>query len=141
MVGHTTGISLLIALVTLIGSVTAFYLPGVAPADYPEHQAIDVKVLTYALHHYHYYYTLRRNQPLSSCMDGWLPSSVHMLCCFGGQVNKLDSVKTQLPYDYYSLPFCQPNEIVEVGENLGEILAGDMIETSPYQAAMKDVCS
>jgi transmembrane 9 superfamily protein 2/4 len=27
---------------------------------------------------------------------------------------------------------------VEVGENLGEILSGDMIETSPYEAAMKD---
>ncbi len=24
------------------------------------------------------------------------------------KVNKLDSVLTQLPYDYYQLPFCQP---------------------------------
>ncbi len=27
------------------------------------------------------------------------------------KVNKLDSVITQLPYDYYSLPFCQPAKI------------------------------
>ena len=30
------------------------------------------------------------------------------------KVNKLDSIKTQLPYDYYSLPFCQPDAIEEV---------------------------
>ncbi len=35
---------------------------------------------------------------------------------------KLDSVKTQLPYDYYSLPFCTPPgfESVEFAENLGK---------------------
>lgn len=49
------------------------------------------------------------------------------------KVNKLDSVKTQLPYDYYSLPFCRPPVIQEENENLGEILAGDRIETSLYK--------
>lgn len=49
------------------------------------------------------------------------------------KVNKLDSVKTQLPYDYYSLPFCQPLEIEEASENLGEVLSGDRIETSKYE--------
>ena len=53
------------------------------------------------------------------------------------KVNKLDSVQTQLPYAYYSLPFCQPNVIEEAAENLGEVLSGDMIETSPYEASMK----
>lgn len=52
-------------------------------------------------------------------------------------VNKLDSVKTQLPYDYYSLPFCQPSEIVEKAENLGEVLSGDLIETAPFKVMMK----
>lgn len=53
------------------------------------------------------------------------------------KVNKLDSVQTQLPYDYYSLPFCKPKEVVEAAENLGEIMAGDIIENSAYELQMK----
>lgn len=53
------------------------------------------------------------------------------------KVNKLDSVQTQLPYAYYSLPFCQPAVIEEAAENLGEVLSGDMIETSPYEVLMR----
>jgi transmembrane 9 superfamily protein 2/4 len=49
------------------------------------------------------------------------------------KVNKLDSVKTQMPYDYYSLPFCAPEEIEELAENLGEVLSGDRMETSLYE--------
>lgn len=48
------------------------------------------------------------------------------------KVNKLTSVKTQVPYDYYSLPWCKPEKIVESAENLGEILRGDRIENSCY---------
>ena len=44
----------------------AFYLPGVAPQQYENFEAVDMKV------------------------------------------NKLTSIKTQLPYEYYALPFCQP---------------------------------
>jgi len=53
------------------------------------------------------------------------------------KVNKLDSIKTQLPYDYYSLPFCRPAVIEEAVENLGEVLSGDLIETSLYHIQMK----
>ncbi|GAB5353843.1 hypothetical protein AAMO2058_000068800 [Amorphochlora amoebiformis] len=53
------------------------------------------------------------------------------------KVNKLDSVRTQLPYEYYSLPFCRPEKIVESAENLGEVLSGDMIENSMYKISMK----
>ncbi len=51
------------------------------------------------------------------------------------QVNKLDSVKTQLPYRYYDLPFCAPAKeaLIEDTENLGEILSGDVIETSKFE--------
>eukprot|EP00403_Amphidinium_massartii_P020157 CAMPEP_0178417190 /NCGR_PEP_ID=MMETSP0689_2-20121128/24447_1 /TAXON_ID=160604 /ORGANISM="Amphidinium massartii, Strain CS-259" /LENGTH=496 /DNA_ID=CAMNT_0020038549 /DNA_START=3 /DNA_END=1490 /DNA_ORIENTATION=+ len=52
------------------------------------------------------------------------------------KVNKLTSVKTQLPFDYYALPYCKPNKIQPVGENLGEILAGDLIENSRYEIRM-----
>ncbi len=49
------------------------------------------------------------------------------------KVNKLDSVKTQLPYDYYSLAFCHPEKIEWAAENLGEVLSGDDIENSAYE--------
>mmetsp|Transcript_11630 Transcript_11630/g.19074 ORF Transcript_11630/g.19074 Transcript_11630/m.19074 type:complete len:621 (-) Transcript_11630:107-1969(-) len=52
------------------------------------------------------------------------------------KVNKLTSVKTQLPYDYYGLKYCQPSTITESVENLGEILMGDRIENSPYELKM-----
>merc|ERR1712216_70624 len=52
------------------------------------------------------------------------------------KVNKIDSVRTQLPYGYYSLPFCAPEEIRDAAENLGEVLRGDRIENSLYELKM-----
>ncbi|TYJ32834.1 hypothetical protein E1A91_A05G063100v1 [Gossypium mustelinum] len=59
------------------------------------------------------------------------------------KVNKLTSIKTQLPYSYYSLPFCPPKKIVDSAENLGEVLRGDRIENSPYVFKMREpqMCS
>lgn len=53
------------------------------------------------------------------------------------KVEKLSSIKTQLPYNYYSLPFCEPAEIENFAENLGEILRGDRIESSAFKINMK----
>jgi len=52
------------------------------------------------------------------------------------KVNKLTSVKTQLPYRYYVLPYCQPEAIHVAAENLGEILLGDSIENTMYDIRM-----
>uniref|UniRef100_A0A8L2QWA3 Transmembrane 9 superfamily member n=1 Tax=Rattus norvegicus TaxID=10116 RepID=A0A8L2QWA3_RAT len=49
---------------------------------------------------------------------------------------KLTSSRTQLPYEYYSLPFCQPNKITYKAENLGEVLRGDRIVNTPFQVLM-----
>ncbi|XP_057969807.1 transmembrane 9 superfamily member 8-like [Malania oleifera] len=54
------------------------------------------------------------------------------------KVNKLTSTKTQLPYSYYSLPYCHPQSIVDSAENLGEVLRGDRIENSPYEFKMRE---
>jgi len=54
------------------------------------------------------------------------------------KVNKLSSIKTQLPYDYYSLNYCKPKTIVNSAENLGEVLRGDRIENSPYVFHMRE---
>lgn len=53
-------------------------------------------------------------------------------------MNKVTSTQTQIPYDYYSFPFCHPpNGVHHYGENLGEFLTGDRIENSPYEIQMK----
>ena len=74
--------------------VSAFYLPGIAPAEFKGGEAVPVAV------------------------------------------NKLNSVKTQLPFDYYRFNFCAPNEVENKRENLGEVLAGEKIENSPYEFFM-----
>jgi hypothetical protein len=53
------------------------------------------------------------------------------------KMNKLSSSKTQLPYEYYSLPYCRPDNIVSSAENLGEVLRGDRIVNSRYQVRVK----
>ncbi len=55
----------------------------------------------------------------------------------GLKVNKLSSVKNQLPYEYYSLPYCRPEKIEQSAENLGEVLRGDRIENSLYLILMR----
>ncbi|XP_061364060.1 transmembrane 9 superfamily member 8 isoform X1 [Gastrolobium bilobum] len=54
------------------------------------------------------------------------------------KVNKLTSTKTQLPYSFYSLPYCPPKKIVDSAENLGEVLRGDRIENSRYVFKMRE---
>ena len=41
------------------------------------------------------------------------------------KVNKLSSAVTQMPYDYYSLPYCKPERVKHAAENLGDVLRGD----------------
>lgn len=54
------------------------------------------------------------------------------------KVNKMTTTQTLMPVDYYRLPFCKPKEGVKRDhENLGEFLAGDKIENSPYLLKMK----
>ncbi|TRY63474.1 hypothetical protein TCAL_02093 [Tigriopus californicus] len=51
---------------------------------------------------------------------------------------KMTSTHTQLPYEYYSLPFCPPpsGQIQYKSENLGEILRGDRIVNTAYSVQM-----
>ena len=42
----------------------------------------------------------------------------------------------RLPYEYYGLPFCQPETMETVAENLGEVLRGDKIMNSNYELKM-----
>jgi len=65
-------------------------------------------------------------------LPGFLPKQYEANASVELKVNKLTSVKTQLPYRYYTLPYCLPDVIRESRENLGETLMGDVIENSPY---------
>ena len=50
----------------------------------------------------------------------------------------MTSTKTLLPIEYYRLPYCTPPDGVKKdNENLGEFLAGDRIESSPYLLKMR----
>jgi len=60
-------------------------------------------------------------------------------------VNKLTSIQTQLPLDYYRLPFCRPgprssgdddDDARELDQNFGQYLSGDRIRESPYEIRM-----
>lgn len=53
------------------------------------------------------------------------------------KVNSLTSTHTQIPRDYYRLPFCVPTDGVQMAsENLGEFLTGNKIQNSPYVIKM-----
>ncbi|KAL3498271.1 hypothetical protein ACH5RR_041003 [Cinchona calisaya] len=71
-------------------------------------------------------------------LPGVAPEDFHSGDHLNVKVNKLTSIKTQLPYSYYSLPFCHPESIVDSRENLGEVLRGDRIENSRYLFKMRE---
>ena len=55
------------------------------------------------------------------------------------KVNALTSIHTQIPKDYYRLPFCKPQNGPEMAsENLGEFLTGNKIQNSPYVLKMRE---
>lgn len=61
-------------------------------------------------------------------------SATHAPAALRPQVNSLSSAKSALPLEYYALPYCQPETIIPSAENLGEVLRGDRIYNSLYQA-------
>mmetsp|Transcript_29623 Transcript_29623/g.87605 ORF Transcript_29623/g.87605 Transcript_29623/m.87605 type:complete len:232 (-) Transcript_29623:112-807(-) len=55
-------------------------------------------------------------------------------------VNSLKSFETEMPFEYYTMPFCKPPEGVQRSKattNPGTILEGLRIENSPYNFTMK----
>ncbi|CAN6479584.1 unnamed protein product [Victoria cruziana] len=75
------------------------------------------------------------------CNGFYLPGSYMHTYSIGEEifvkVNSLTSIETELPFSYYSLPYCQPqNGIKKSAENLGELLMGDQIDNSPYRFHM-----
>ncbi|KAL6311994.1 hypothetical protein AAG906_040015 [Vitis piasezkii] len=75
------------------------------------------------------------------CRGFYLPGSYMHTYSTGepilAKVNSLTSIETELPFSYYSLPYCKPDGgIKKSAENLGELLMGDQIDNSPYRFRM-----
>ncbi|KAL3629762.1 Transmembrane 9 superfamily member 12 [Castilleja foliolosa] len=76
-----------------------------------------------------------------ACNGFYLPGSYMHTYSTGDEiyakVNSLTSIETELPFSYYSLPYCKPlGGIKKSAENLGELLMGDQIDNSPYRFRM-----
>lgn len=95
----------------------AFYLPGVAPQDYEKVRHVAGGACLPGQR--------RRSSATGAQVQAQKIPSLKM--------NKLSSSKTQLPYEYYSLPYCRPEKVISSAENLGEVLRGDRIVNSRYQ--------
>lgn len=52
-------------------------------------------------------------------------------------VNRLDSLESVLPYEYYSFDFCKADNIESPVENLGQVLFGERIHSSSYKISFK----
>lgn len=60
--------------------------------------------------------------------------------CHAVEVNSLSSFDTELPYEYYSMPFCKPEVGVKKSTssvNPGTILSGLRMYNSPYSFSMQ----
>ncbi|KAK4404421.1 Transmembrane 9 superfamily member 12 [Sesamum angolense] len=85
----------------------------------------------------------------AGCNGFYLPGSYMHTYSTGDEiyakVNSLTSIETELPFSYYSLPYCKPKGgIKKSAENLGELLMGDQIDNSPYRFRMnvnESVCT
>ncbi|CAN8275530.1 unnamed protein product [Cochlearia groenlandica] len=81
------------------------------------------------------YYAIQPS--LSFYLPGSYPHNYEIGDYLNVKVNSLTSIETEMPFSYYSLPFCKPSEgIKDSAENLGELLMGDRIENSPYRFKM-----
>ncbi|KAM4878439.1 transmembrane 9 superfamily member 2-like isoform 2-T2 [Sylvia borin] len=73
--------------------------------------------------------------PVSFCEEGEETESCKSLIELF--VNRLDSVESVLPYEYDAFDFCQDKEEKRPSENLGQVLFGERIASSPYKFTFK----
>ncbi len=57
-------------------------------------------------------------------------------------VGSMNSIEVQIPFDYYYLGICKPDELVQEQDNLGEILTGDKSFLTSYlfQIGQNEYC-
>ena len=115
---HLISFLILCLLTTLTPSTNAFYLPGLAPVNYCEPNAAPGAnpVSTDA----------KRNSAGNKCI-----SDIPVF------VNRLDSVESVLPYEYTHFDFCESKSDRPASENLGQVIFGERIHSSPYNFTFK----
>lgn len=47
--------------------------------------------------------------------------------------NRLTSVRTQIPRSFYALPFCVPTKTEHAPESLGEVMHGNLVQSTAFQ--------
>ncbi|MEQ2244518.1 transmembrane 9 superfamily member 2 [Ilyodon furcidens] len=85
---------------------------------------------------------------VSLCSAFYLPGLAPVSFCEKGTeecqtqielfVNRLDSVESVLPYEYDVFDFCKDDHEKRPSENLGQVLFGERIESSPYKFHFKE---
>ncbi|XP_029463649.1 transmembrane 9 superfamily member 2-like isoform X4 [Rhinatrema bivittatum] len=71
--------------------------------------------------------------PVSFCESGAEGESLNCKSQIELFVNRLDSVESVLPYEYDAFDFCQDKMEQRPSENLGQVLFGERIASSPYK--------
>uniref|UniRef100_A0A667XJ28 Transmembrane 9 superfamily member n=1 Tax=Myripristis murdjan TaxID=586833 RepID=A0A667XJ28_9TELE len=100
------------------------------PCSLKQHSAFVPVFLLFALHSCSAFY-LPGLAPVSFCEEGKGGDDCQVnIQLF---VNRLDSVESVLPYEYDVFDFCKDAEEKRPSENLGQVLFGERIETSPYK--------
>ncbi|XP_072180316.1 transmembrane 9 superfamily member 2-like [Diadema setosum] len=90
----------------LASSVRAFYLPGLAPVSFCKPEVAKAHE--------------DQGDP------AFCKSDIHLF------VNRLDSVENVIPYEYDRFDFCQTEDEHSPSENLGQVVFGERIRSSPY---------
>eukprot|EP00201_Polytomella_parva_P016206 CAMPEP_0175052398 /NCGR_PEP_ID=MMETSP0052_2-20121109/8340_1 /TAXON_ID=51329 ORGANISM="Polytomella parva, Strain SAG 63-3" /NCGR_SAMPLE_ID=MMETSP0052_2 /ASSEMBLY_ACC=CAM_ASM_000194 /LENGTH=743 /DNA_ID=CAMNT_0016316803 /DNA_START=18 /DNA_END=2249 /DNA_ORIENTATION=- len=73
-------------------------------------------------------------------VPGTYPVEFKVNATIQAQVNSLTSFDTDMPYDYYSMPFCKPPEGVKdipFSANPGSLIEGNRLKNSPYNFSVK----
>lgn len=77
---------------------------------------------------------------LSTSVLGYLPGLNRNSYKYGDKIDvfaaTITSDETQLPFDYYYLPFFKDKDSETDFENLGQALSGDVVEKTPYNVYM-----
>ena len=111
----------------LLPTANAYYLPGrwrsLIPS-FPHASPPSLTPLSLSQHH-----------------TGTYPVEYRKGSSITVEVNSLVSSDTEIPFDYYSMPFCKPKEGVKKSSgsiNPGTIMLGMRIENSPYVLRMME---
>jgi len=109
----------LVVISFLLSLSHAFYLPGLAPVNYCKPESGSAAEGSKE--------GSKRNSAQSKCL-----STIPVF------VNRLDSVESVLPYEYTHFDFCESLKDQPPSENLGQVIFGERIHSSPYNFTFRE---